>query len=228
MEDRVFEVKDLHWTFDDKGPNIRINPFEDQYGTWKYMDPTPCHPHSREVVLETLKRCHEVFPLKTPLFVYNIHFESVGRTNGETQDISDYKTLNEFGEYVHGSVIMLFAKRTPIHPAATRALVSHEYGHAVDRAISSKRFPGSSPWEKLRQEYAELRGLPKRKFYGPGTWHDMPAELLANDFRWLVMGIEREFWPHTVPTPDKVPAVVEWWEAAKKMDLTPGPPMKKS
>jgi hypothetical protein len=115
----------------------------------------------------------------------------------------------------------LFGKRTPIHPATTRALVAHEYGHAVDRAIASKRFSGSQPTTKLREEYAAIRKLPKRDYYGPGTWHEMPAELVANDFRWLVMGIEREFWPHNVPTPDQVPEIVDWWDRVLKMDLKP-------
>jgi hypothetical protein len=51
-------------------------------------------------------------------------------------------------------------------------------------------------------EYAQLRGCDPATPYGGGTWHKSPGELLANDFRILVAGVEPEFWPHPgSPTP---------------------------
>ncbi len=219
--DRVVEISQLQWGFDNEGPFTRASPTPATH-SWIKLDPTPAYAHSRDLVIETLKRCEEVFPLPVPVWIYNVHYESVSRTNGDTRDWSDYQKLNEHGEYVGGSMIFLYGKRTPMHPAVTRALVAHEYGHAVDRAIAAKRFKGSNYIEKQREEYAALRKLPKQSHYGPGTWHEMPAELIANDFRVLVMGIEREFWPHPHPMPDQLPEVQEWWAKMRALDITPG------
>ncbi len=225
--ERVVEVTELQWGFDSEGPFTKVSPSPATHNHIR-LDPTPAYPHSRDLVIETLKRCEEMFPLPVPVWVYNVHFEGLSRTNGDTRDWSEYSTLNEHGEYIGGSMILLYGKRTPIHPATTRALVAHEYGHAVDRALAAKRYKGMDYVEKQRAEYAKLRNLPKAGHYGPSTWHEMPSELIANDFRYLVMGIEREFWPHSAPTPDQVPEIQEWWASMRILDLTPGKYVAKS
>lgn len=224
MQANIEEITEVHWNFAGEPPAIR--PRNDYSNAYVRMDPTPAYAHNIDLVRETLRRCEEAFPTKNRLDLFNVHFESLGRINGETRDWSNYKEMDEYDRYITGSMILLFGKRTPIHPAMTRYLVAHEYGHAVDRALSHKMFTTREPWDSLRDEYVKLRKLPERKHYGPGTWHEQPAELLANDFRYLVMGIEKEFWPHSVPPPDQIPEVVEWWENAKKLDLTPVPKKK--
>jgi hypothetical protein len=53
--------------------------------------------------------------------------------------------------------------------------------------------------------------LPDAGRYGGGTWHAQPQEIIANDFRVLVMDQEREFWPHPdVPMPAR--EMLAWWD----------------
>lgn len=223
--DNVFEEKELQWAFDDKGPFVRVG----RVGDWKttlYVDPTPCFTHDLELVKTTLALCESSFPLPKPVSLYVISFEGTGRTNGQTHHESDYKEKSEHDEYITYPLIALFGKRTPIHPAMTRYLVAHEYGHAVDRAIASKRYAGGDPCSALHKDYAKMRGLPEISSYGPTTWHLATTEVIANDFRVLVMGIEKEFWAHPVPMPSEVPEVVAWWEEVRKQDLTTKLPPK--
>jgi hypothetical protein len=44
-----------------------------------------------------------------------------------------------------------------------------------------------------------------------------PAEVMANDFRVLVMQREAEFWPHEIPPPAPDSPVAEWWAKAREL-----------
>jgi len=61
-------------------------------------------------------------------------------------------------------------------------------------------------------EYLAMRGEGLNNDYGGGKWHTNVGEVIANDFRICVVGVETEFWPHPVPHPLETPAVQEFWQ----------------
>lgn len=224
--DRIAELKELTWTFDGRPPRMYFG-----VSKWKASveaDPCPCFHHDPSLVQTTLEFCDSVFPLPNPPTIYIAHFEGVGRSNGETHGESHYIEKTEHDEFLILSTIILFGKRTPIHPAMTRYLVAHEYGHAVERAISQKLFKGNEPSVKLMKEYSEIRKIENSTEYGPGKWSTNPREVFANDFRMLIPGIEKEFWPHPAQDPREVPDIVKWWEEIRKLDLTTIAPKSES
>jgi hypothetical protein len=74
----------------------------------------------------------------------------------------------------------------------TRYLTAHEYGHIVEWWIEYQRNIDESQFDR---EYMEMRPGSSRD-YGGRNWHRNVGELVANDFRICVTGIEPDFWPH--------------------------------
>lgn len=220
--ERVIVVKDLCWGFDNKGPYVRVG--SGKWPTMIYVDPAPGYMHDIEIVKTCLAKCDEIKPLPNPPPIYLLQNDSTGGTNGNTHGDSDWDTKNEHGNLVPMPWICLFGKRIPLHPAMTRYLVFHEYGHCVEHFVAAKRFSKNDGVFENRKDYGKLRGLVEEKYYGLQSWHLSPAEVFANDFRVLVCGVETEFWPHPVPRPQDVPEVVAYWDELMKLDLKPGPP----
>jgi hypothetical protein len=52
-----------------------------------------------------------------------------------------------------------------------------------------------------------------------GTWHDALSEIVACDFRLLVLGAEPSYWPHPgIPLPHRVDGLGAWWsETAEQL-----------
>jgi hypothetical protein len=143
--------------------------------------------------------------------------EETGRTNA-------WSTVHEDGRYEGDTwvkdppigLIVLSGKRTPPHPALTRHLVAHEYGHNVEWMVNYTRGVGLHD-DSLAREYAEMRGLPDSALHHGtgGRWHDSVHEILACDFRIVVCDIEPEYWPHPgIPHPDRVDELDGWWADA--------------
>lgn len=186
----VVDLDTPSWGFDEKTPAYYVS----HSGTWQRehrVDPAPCYAHDVGLVRAELDHLRKVAPLPFPLAIFVLHHEVTGRTNGCYCEERDYS-----GEPVGApsvGIIVLSGKRIPIHPAMTRYLVSHEYGHAVDHHITHLRgLKGST----LRDLYREQIRPTSSSAYGCGRWHANTGELLANDFRILVAKRELEFWPH--------------------------------
>jgi hypothetical protein len=114
--------------------------------------------------------------------------------------------------------IVLFGKRTAIHPAYTRYLVAHEYGHAAASRVRRALGWAAHDDSKYEAAYMKLRGSSESDVrYGGKRWHMHPAEVMANDFRILVMQREAEFWPHEIPPPAPDSAVAAWWAKAREL-----------
>lgn len=96
-------------------------------------------------------------------------------------------------------------------------LVAHEYGHVVEDFLNTAVRNNSLGSTATEQEYAELRGLPLHiDAGGGGHWHDKPGEVMANDFRLLVCGVEPEYWPHPgIPRPEGNTQLIDWWQRAE-------------
>jgi hypothetical protein len=174
-------------------------------------DPFPCYSHDKEYVLKISEVVEKSFTLGFPSYYYLLPFEEISRTNGNARKCIDYNSEEQ--PYAYEGMIVLSGKRIPIHPAMTRYLVAHEYGHLVDNWICYKRGLDA---DALDEEYAKMRNIPFSDEYGGRKWHTNIGEIIANDFRIVVAGVEDEFFPHDCIHPHKDKNVIEWWENAVK------------
>lgn len=113
--------------------------------------------------------------------------------------------------------IVFSGKRIPPHPALTRYLVGHEYGHQGERMINVARGGEQSARYAFMGAYAQVRGLDADSVHdgSGGRWHDSAIEVLACDFRILACDVETDFWPHPrVPRPEEVDGLAGWWKEA--------------
>lgn len=188
------------------------------------VDPFPCYHHEIPLVEQTLAMVEEACPLPLPPEVFVLSHEPFERTNGWAIDESEWDGDANDGEGAWRPAtggIVLAGKRIPLHPAMTRYLVAHEYGHHVEFALLVVRGIERHS-DALKDEYIALRNLPPKPPYGGRTWHYSPGELLANDFRCLIARQEVEFWPHPdFEHPAQLPHVKEWWAERHRelMDL---------
>lgn len=179
------------------------------------VDGTPGYGHDPALVKTTLREVATRCPIPYPVTVYVLPVEDVSRTNGCTLVDIDYQQPAD-ADGKHRAVaaqIVLSGKRIPPHPAMTRYLVAHEYGHVVEEWINTGLRGNPINGAETEREYAALRGLEMRPDGGnAGRWHATPCEVLANDFRVLVCGIEADYWPHPgVAWPKYELGVREWW-----------------
>jgi hypothetical protein len=206
-------AKDLCWTFEGQHPAFGVP--SGQYVRNVHVDPFPAYPHSREEVWLQLERAASAFPIPQDVTVCILDREPMERTNGWCNCEYHWSGKEETPRKWSANIV-LAGKRIPPHPAMTRYLVSHEYGHAVRQYISWKRDEKDGS-NHLYDEYQKLRGFTSAKHYGGGTWHARVEELFANDFRILVVGAEVEFWPHPGFTrPEGIPAIIEFWKKEKE------------
>lgn len=195
---------ELIWPFDGTDQPY-FSAVDGTYTRAEKVDPFPCYAHDLSLVRAELERTSRLFPIAPKVYVYVSRFEGVGRTNAHASPGYDYQAEMVGDSYPIGTgTIVLNGKRIPIHPAMTRYLVSHEYGHLVEYWLTQEG--------RLDMEaYAAMRGVAEPRCYGGGTWHLAIAEIFANDFRLMVAEREAEFWPHDCPRPDEVAAVAAFW-----------------
>lgn len=204
---------DAEWDFRDSAPKWRWRG----YGNMATFDPFPAYPHDRAAVEEAAKYVQDACPPRWNVEVFIADREEVGRSNG-------FSYLREDGHYEGDQwvkdapvgLIMLSGKRVPPHPAVTRYLVAHEYGHNVEWMLNKARGAKHSNDQTLATEYAAMRGLPQPIHHGSGgRWHDSAQEVFACDFRILVCGVEADYWPHgDIPHPAEVDGLRDWWTDA--------------
>lgn len=198
--------EDATWPFEGK-PCLNVALPGSRWEKVHNLDPFPCYSHDAALVAHVAALCEARFPTKFPTVYAILPFEQESRSNGwATKESFDYDSKTELWSFF--GIILLSGKRIPLHPAMTRYLVAHEYGHIADYHLCHARGLQDNGLEK---EYAEMRGIPHDDRYGGQRWHTNTGEVIANDFRIAVCGMEREFWPHPFPHPDEVPAVAQWW-----------------
>jgi len=192
----VRREEDIVWDFNGK-PSFRIGWPNSCWS--REIDPTPAYAHDFALVEQELFRCWNTFPLFQAPKLFLLHRETIERTNGYMQMDYDYDSNDGKGAYVLPTIVLI-GKRIPLHPAMTRYLVSHEYGHIAEvDAAKSIGMLRDNQTEEFRQWYTKQRGITEvAKYYGPGQWHKAINEVIANDFRVHVMNRESEFWPHEV------------------------------
>ncbi len=199
--------QDVTWPFSASDPYFLVNP-AGTYHTQIHIHPFPCYVHERPVLLDEQARVEASFPIGFPPTYYVLPHDTPHGTNAyaTSNAVWDGSKQTGFAPYV-----VFAGKRTPIHPAMTRYLAGHEYGHLVQQWIEHQK--GYRDTTLLEKEYAAVRGVKFSGDYGGGRWHDNTGEVFANDFRILIAACELEYWPHPgVPRPEEVPGLRDWWQ----------------
>lgn len=194
-------------------PAVGVWSFHDSSLAWHHphlsragtFDPFPAYAHDVEQARKTVAGVMDWCP---PLYDIEIHLpnrEEVGRTNGYSTNCYPHRYID--GERITEppvGLIVMSGKRIPPHPAMTRYLVGHEYGHHACWMIGKLRGAKHLQDDSWLADYAKLRGLPEdlpRNGSG-GNWHKAIEEIFACDFRIMALGIETEYWPHPgIPHP---------------------------
>lgn len=190
------KTDDVIWDFD-LGPKYAVRGVD--WPTDIKIDPFPCAQHDMALVRSAVQHVASCFPVGCNVRFVTMPHEFVSRTNGFTEQKYSYRAEGNLPlEDKVEQTVALSGKRTMILPQMTRYLVAHEYGHVVDNWIDLAMSGGKGEFEKL---YAETRGVPRNKGYGGGRWAGNIGEVIADDFRILVAGVEADFWPHPVPHP---------------------------
>lgn len=218
--------KDVTWQFHESTTNAG---YEIQLGDRLYrrtinIDAFPGYAHDEVVVRNMLLNTVEPsFPLPQPFAprMYLLSHEVLSRTNGSMHQERLYHGKwdeEDESQRPWRSGIILSGKRIPPHPAMTRYLVGHEYGHVIEAWLIRARHEREGSNELLL-EYAEARGLGPSGFTlraDGGRWHRAIQEIFACDFRILVAGVEADFWPHAgVARPEEVAAIQAYWQRVK-------------
>lgn len=207
----VIALTEPGYGFDDAGPAYSL-AFDGSWGRPEKVDPAPCYAHDIDAVRAELAHLQRVAPVPVPLGIFVLSHEMLGRTNAWCSEDRVYDREDATKSHPIG-IIALSGKRIPIHPAITRYVVAHEYGHFVDAFITRHRGLKSTD---IRTEYQRLVRPDGSFSYGPGKWHQAIGELFANDFRILVAKREPEFWPHPgVSRPEDNLAAIGWWSKVR-------------
>lgn len=212
MDDRIILIKsiDLTWQFDNSNKPFFYEKNRYTYNGMEYVDPFPCYSHNIELVKKCAERVESLFPLGILPMYYILSNESFSRTNGQCScpEIYDDKYKGKVASPFE-PIITLSGKRIPLHPAMTRYLIYHEYGHAVEEWIRFKL--DKTERKDFLKKYCEIRGIEYKEKYGVLNWHNAAQEVFANDFRIIIGGIEEEFWPHDVDHPSNCKNIQDYW-----------------
>ena len=199
------------WSFRDSSLNWAHKAASSKF------DPFPAYAHDLSDARAAAEHAAVILP---PLYDVDIRLtnrEEEGRTNGFSTNtyVREYADSGECVGKTPLGLIVLSGKRIPPHPAMTRYLVGHEYGHHICWMLGSARGASHLQDDSYLPDYAKMRGLDVdevRHHGAGGNWHSSISEIFACDFRILILGLESEYWPHPgIPHPDTVENLNAWW-----------------
>lgn len=168
------------------------------------VDPFPGYHHDPSLVADLADQVSGIWPAPAGC---EVHYWLPDReVVGRAMAFAVREHLEDDQWHAH---IVLSGKRTPPHPAVARFLVAHEYGHHAEWFLARARGLEDND---LRLDYAAMRGIDPVRASG-GRWHLAVGEIIADDFRLLLAGVEGEHWPH--PGIDRPgPREADWWAEA--------------
>lgn len=216
---RVLDSSKLVWPFAKCEPYVKTEVPDCDYQESLYVDPFPCYSHHPTYCQELIDDIKE--KVGQPNFEPICHilgYEELSRTNGHAAKMDVWN--EETGR--HSDIryyIVLSGKRICIHPAVTRYLVGHESGHLVDSLICYKNKIKFDETTEFDKQYAKVRGIELNNEYGALKWHTNIGEIIANDIRIVLFGLEPEFWPHLCNHPLENNKVRDFWLDLKKRDF---------
>jgi hypothetical protein len=198
----------IGWPFSNDGrPYLSLLVGESSHTV--YVDPFVSYAHDAALTEKEIEYVESRIKLPFPPDYFVLPFDSTSHTNGWADGNSTYiGGQDEKGEYKTEPrpFIVLAGKRIPLHPAMTRYLVAHEYGHIVHANLAHSM---GIKYDEFKEVYAGMRGIECIKEYGGGKCHLNIGEIIANDVRIGLLEKETEFWPHVVERPGE--KVVSWW-----------------
>jgi hypothetical protein len=215
--------KDLIWSFSGDGPKYYVKGLTG-YGDTIDVDPFPCVSHDMNILCWEVEKTENLFKTDALLRWISIEHEIKHYTNAWASHTCIYNDNDyEFRKKhkIEGTIVMS-GKRTIVHPAMTKYLVAHEYGHIIDYWITACMLEESdkSDYEPFRTVYGKMRNVDsKRGGYGGGRWVGDIAEVIADDFRVLIAGVDTDFYIHEkagVRHPLKCPEVLEFWNEMRE------------
>lgn len=213
---------DINFPFDEKPTMYFKRKYG--YGSSAKVDPFPCAAHNPKIMRQHVKETTAKFPIPAPVYWVVMPFEAESRTNAWASSGDIYKNDHPkaYNKYGIEGYITFSGKRTIVHPAMTKYLVAHEYGHIVDYYISARgRQAGEKDHYWFRKAYAKMRGIKYNDSYGGGKRKDSIAEVIADDFRIAVAGVDTDFYVHTCTHPLKSAKVKKFWAGMiKKYAIT--------
>lgn len=192
-----------------------------QWGNYRRMatfDPFPAYPHHLDDVVEAAGFVQDCFAPAWNVELYVADREEVGRSNGFSYVHAGSHYDDASDKWVQDKptgLIVLSGKRVPPHPAVSRYLVAHEFGHNVQYMIARYKGHENLHADEWLAAYAELRGLGAANMHpgNGGRWHDSITEIFACDFRILICDLEPGFWPHPgIAHPTQVDGLNRWWQ----------------
>lgn len=201
----VKKPEELIWDFCGEHPYYRVNKLSSDFYEDIKIDPFPCTSHNMEIIKKEVEVVERHFPIGSLLQWIIIPHEFISRSNAYAsyEEIwrDERKEKNKLDAW-----IVFCGKRTNIHPAMTKFLVSHEYGHQVDYWITHCMMEEekSNDRDIFRKKWAEVRGIEwsNDEGYGAGRYHNSITEMIADEFRVVVMDRDTDFWQHDVYKPD--------------------------
>lgn len=205
-------MKESVWSFRDGKPMWR-HP-KHKYHLCAVFDPFPAYAHTQIYALDAASDVQAACPPLWDVEIYLADREEDARTNGHSNIYESHRDDDE----PNLGFVLLSGKRIPPHPAMTKYLVAHEYGHHVEWMITHLRGGKHVRDESWLEDYAKMRGLDTGvvMHHGEGgTWHDSIHEIFACDFRIMVPRIEENYWPHPgIPHPvtcEQYHELRKWW-----------------
>ncbi len=213
----LIDPKEMKWAFNGGQPSYNIKQLCYDYDCHIDIDPFPCNSHNSKLLLETVTKVEGKFKIGAPTRWIVLPNDTTHYTNAYAQ--KNYVSGEENRKkYKFEGMIVMAGKRTIIHPAMTKYLVAHEYGHMVDywiTAMMNEKLDSTNE-TIFRKKYAEMRGIEYNEKYGGGNWVDNIGEIIADDFRIVVANTDKDFYLHTCTHPLEHTEVKKYWSKLKK------------
>lgn len=221
LNERIIQLTgpDLNWNFESGKPYFNTISYSPYKSRRINVDPFPCSQHNIELLTSHIEKIETAFPVGSCVRYYVFPFEIEGRTNAWASSMEVWDEEGKKKTPIESDIVFS-GKRTIIHPAMTKYLVAHEYGHVVDKWIQhcmkKEKETNNDQEDIFHKEYADMRGIPMSVGYGGGRWIDAIVEIIADDFRIIVGKTDIDFYPHSCTHPLESPEVKKFWKAAFK------------